>query len=160
MFSSIGFGEVFTIGVVALIVFGPHRLPDMARKIGGYVRELRSAALDIRKGLDAEVKLLRDPLEAVKEDLTKPVTDVKKSLTEATEAVKKSTKSATDAVDKAVSEVKRSGSVQWIGAEPKTGVSPDEAWDGVSDSVPDSIADAPTEVADSESDTEAQQDES
>ena len=156
MFQSIELGELVTIGVVALIVFGPHRLPDIARKLGGYVRELRAAASDIKKGLDAEVAQLREPLDAVQKDLTKPVTEVKQSLSETIESVKSSAEPAKEALNEAMGPakgsgpVKRSGPVQWIGPEPKTGVSPDDAWEGVADSVPGEIAEAPTEVAESE----------
>ena len=57
MFESIGYGELFVIGLVALIVFGPQRLPEMARKVGGYIRELRFGRPPrSREGLDAEVR--------------------------------------------------------------------------------------------------------
>ena len=130
MFQSVGPGELFTIGIVALIVFGPHRLPDMARRIGGYMRELRAAAADIRQGLDAEVRQLKDPIESVTKDLTKPVTEVKDTLAQTADVVKKSTDSTTEAVNKSLDEARTAGKVEWVGPAPKTGVKPDEAWDG------------------------------
>jgi len=158
MFQSIGPGEIFFIGFVALIVFGPHRLPDMARRLGGYVKDLRAAALEIKSGLDAEVQQLREPLDEVKKDLTKPVTEIKQTLSETADAIKKSTEATTASVKRSVDEVRAAGNVQWVGAEPKTGVAPDEAWDGMKDSVPESIANAPAENIDAAEQTEQAQD--
>jgi sec-independent protein translocase protein TatB len=54
----IGFAEFLVIGVVALLVFGPDRLPDFARQAGRMVRQVRTlsrqARDDIRKELGPE----------------------------------------------------------------------------------------------------------
>lgn len=46
------------VGVIALIVFGPHRLPEIARSIGKAISEFKRQAEDIRSefrsGLDVE----------------------------------------------------------------------------------------------------------
>ncbi len=51
--------EVLLVGVIALIVFGPHKLPEIARTIGRSVAEFRRQANDIRSeftsGLDMDV---------------------------------------------------------------------------------------------------------
>lgn len=48
--------EIVVVAVVALIVFGPERLPQMARTVGRTVNELRRQAAEIRaefeSGLD------------------------------------------------------------------------------------------------------------
>lgn len=48
--------EILVVGVIALIVFGPHRLPEMARSVGKAVAEFRRQASDLRdefsSGLD------------------------------------------------------------------------------------------------------------
>lgn len=41
---SIGFGEVVVILVGALLIFGPKKLPELARSLGKSVREFRDAA--------------------------------------------------------------------------------------------------------------------
>ena len=78
-------------------------------------------------------------------DLTKPITEIKQTLSETADAVKKSIEPTTNAVNKTVDDVRSAGKVQWVGAEPKTGVSPGDAWDGMGDSVPDEVAAAPSE---------------
>jgi sec-independent protein translocase protein TatA len=45
---SIGAGELILILVIALIVFGPKRLPEVGRTIGKSLREFRRASQDIR----------------------------------------------------------------------------------------------------------------
>ena len=61
---SIGPLELIVVGVIALIVFGPNKLPDMARNFGRALHELRRTASDvrseIRSGLD-EVAITDEP---------------------------------------------------------------------------------------------------
>lgn len=45
--------EILVVGVVALIVFGPRRLPEMARSIGKALAEFRRQASDIRSEFTA-----------------------------------------------------------------------------------------------------------
>lgn len=51
----IGIGEVFVLLVVALLVFGPDRLPEMARQGAGFVRDLRTMVANARKDLSSSV---------------------------------------------------------------------------------------------------------
>lgn len=60
-------GEILVILLVALIVLGPTRLPEAARKIGSWAAELRKAAREITQGLEAEVAEVRKAAEEVKQ---------------------------------------------------------------------------------------------
>ncbi len=51
---SVSPAEIVTIAVVALLVFGPRRLPEMARQAGRLLRQMRSAANELKEGLEAE----------------------------------------------------------------------------------------------------------
>lgn len=51
----IGIGEVFVLLVVALLVFGPDRLPEMAKQAAGFVRDLRMMVANARKDLSGSV---------------------------------------------------------------------------------------------------------
>ena len=62
-------GELIIIAIVALIVLGPQRLPDVARKLGSWTAELRKAAREIKRGLEQEVGELKAPLDEVKKPL-------------------------------------------------------------------------------------------
>ena len=52
---SLGFGEILVILLVALLVFGPRRLPEMGRTMGRSLREFRRAASDLRSELELDV---------------------------------------------------------------------------------------------------------
>jgi sec-independent protein translocase protein TatA len=52
---SLGFGEILIILVLALIIFGPRRLPEMGRTIGRSLRELRRTTSEIRDELEADL---------------------------------------------------------------------------------------------------------
>ena len=71
-------GEIIVIVLLALVVLGPTRLPDMARKVGRWTNELRSAARDITRGLESEVAQIKE----VGKELQAPLDEIKKPLTE------------------------------------------------------------------------------
>ncbi len=51
---NIGSGELALIAVVALLVLGPKRLPELARGIGKFMREFRRQTDDIRGVVERE----------------------------------------------------------------------------------------------------------
>ena len=53
----IGMPELIVILIIALIVVGPKKLPELARALGRGFSEFKRAASDIRNTLDAEVSL-------------------------------------------------------------------------------------------------------
>ena len=57
MFGSIGFPELLVIFVIALIVFGPKKLPDLGRSLGKSLAEFKRASNELRNTLEEEVRL-------------------------------------------------------------------------------------------------------
>ena len=53
----IGGWEMLLIGVVALLVFGPKRLPELARTLGKGLAEFRRASSDLRRNIDLDFDL-------------------------------------------------------------------------------------------------------
>ncbi len=51
----IGFGELVVIAVLAVLVFGPDRLPELAKQAGQFVRKLRTFANNARDELRSEL---------------------------------------------------------------------------------------------------------
>lgn len=52
----IGFSELVLIGLVALIVLGPKRLPEVARAAGRWAARLRRFIDDTKREIDREIK--------------------------------------------------------------------------------------------------------
>ena len=149
MFETLSGLEILTIAVVALVVFGPNRLPEIARTIGRYVRELRAAVKDLREGIEREVAPLREPIKEIREDLSKPVSDVKRTLAETADAaksverdIKKSVESA-DVPANPTSPGTDLPEARWVAPEPAVGVSPGEVWEGLSDPMPENVVPPP-----------------
>ncbi|ALG67419.1 Sec-independent protein translocase protein TatB [Beggiatoa leptomitoformis] len=53
----IGFGELVLIGVIALIVIGPDKLPGAARTAGLWIGKMRRFVSSIKDEVDKELKL-------------------------------------------------------------------------------------------------------
>ncbi|MFC1903861.1 TatA/E family twin arginine-targeting protein translocase [Chloroflexota bacterium] len=77
-FFGIGLGELLLILVVALIIWGPKRLPEIARTLGKTVRALRKATYDLTSQITKEVDILetnkkdRPPSQPSKDSSSKP----------------------------------------------------------------------------------------
>jgi len=54
---SLGTTEILVILVVALLVIGPSKLPDVARTLGKGMAEFRRMSSDVKKTVDLETKL-------------------------------------------------------------------------------------------------------
>jgi sec-independent protein translocase protein TatA len=55
MFSNIGFPGLILILVIALIIFGPNKLPEIGRAVGKSMREFKKATQDIQDDIKKEV---------------------------------------------------------------------------------------------------------
>lgn len=57
MFGSIGMPELIIIFTVALIVFGPRKLPELGRSLGKSLQEFKRASNELKHTLDEEISL-------------------------------------------------------------------------------------------------------
>jgi len=57
MFGSIGMPELLIIFFVALIVFGPRKLPELGRSLGKSLQEFKRASNELKHTLDEEISL-------------------------------------------------------------------------------------------------------
>jgi len=53
----LGFPELIIIFVVALVVFGPRKLPELGRSLGKSLSEFKRASNELRSTLDDEIRL-------------------------------------------------------------------------------------------------------
>jgi Tat protein translocase TatB subunit len=74
---SIGTGEVLVIVLVALIVFGPHRLPEITRKAGEWLGKAREMTRSLSDTIDAEYGDITTPLKDLKGEYDATVGEVK-----------------------------------------------------------------------------------
>jgi sec-independent protein translocase protein TatB len=81
----IGFSELLVIGVVALIVIGPERLPRVARTIGHLMGRMQRYVADVKADIDREVELeeLRKMRDSVQQAATNIETSVQSELNKA-----------------------------------------------------------------------------
>ena len=56
MFGTLGGPELFLILVVALIVFGPRKLPEIGKSLGRMMAEFRKASNEFRRTIENEVE--------------------------------------------------------------------------------------------------------
>jgi TatA/E family protein of Tat protein translocase len=66
MFGSIGMPELIIIFVVALIIFGPRKLPELGRSLGKSLSEFKRASNELRATLEEEVRLEEEQDSAIK----------------------------------------------------------------------------------------------
>jgi TatA/E family protein of Tat protein translocase len=57
MFGSIGMPELIIIMVIALIIFGPRKLPELGKSLGRSINEFKRASSDLQNTLEQEIKL-------------------------------------------------------------------------------------------------------
>jgi Tat protein translocase TatB subunit len=58
----LGIQELIVIFIVALLVFGPKRLPELGRTLGKGMAELRKALHGVKEQMDAEMNEIKEPL--------------------------------------------------------------------------------------------------
>ena len=102
----IGLQEMLLIGVLALLVFGPSKLPELGRMFGRAMREFRRASDEFRSTVETNLKINEpDPFIASSSDTpsTTAVMETLPSETETTPAEATSTAQSTDPATVAVS---------------------------------------------------------
>ena len=57
MFGSIGMPELVIILVIALIIFGPRKLPELGKSLGKSINEFKKASTELQNTLEQEIKL-------------------------------------------------------------------------------------------------------
>ena len=66
MFGSLGMPELIVIFVIALIVFGPRKLPELGRSLGRGIAEFKKATSELQSSLEEEIRVEEQRLDASK----------------------------------------------------------------------------------------------
>ena len=91
----IGFSELLVIGVVALIVIGPEKLPRVARTIGHLAGRLQRYVSDVKADINREIEL--DELRKMRDTMQNAASDLQASVNaEMTKAESELSKTADD----------------------------------------------------------------
>ncbi len=71
MIGNIGFPELLIILAIALLIFGPKKLPEVGRSIGRALREFRKTSDEIKEKIEEEIQV--DEFRDIKEEFKKDI---------------------------------------------------------------------------------------
>ena len=102
----IGFSELLVIGIVALIVIGPEKLPRVARTIGHLAGRLQRYVADVKADINREIEL--EELRKMRDSMQKAATDMESSVSsELTKTADDLNKAVEAPAEKAADEAKK-----------------------------------------------------
>ncbi|MEW6574669.1 MAG: twin-arginine translocase TatA/TatE family subunit [Bacillota bacterium] len=70
MFPSIGAPELILVLALALIIFGPGKLPEVGRSLGKTIREFRRSTREITDDVTSEIKDVKEEVQEVKKSVS------------------------------------------------------------------------------------------
>jgi sec-independent protein translocase protein TatA len=76
-FFNISGGEIFIILLVVFVIFGPDKIPEIARWVGKGIGEIKKATSEIREEIDRETGDIRQAANKIKDDLTRETEGLK-----------------------------------------------------------------------------------
>ena len=74
MLGSIGMPELIVIFLIALVIFGPRKLPELGRSLGKSLAEFKRASNELRSTLEEEIRMEEHKTEAAKTAAAQPAT--------------------------------------------------------------------------------------
>jgi len=105
----VSFSELLLIGVIALIVIGPERLPKVARTIGHLVGRAQRYVNDVKSDIQREMDL--EELTNLKGQMEEAANTVKNSIHDAATSLRKPIDEAQDAINDATRSLKDAAAV-------------------------------------------------
>src|SRR2546425_2864421 len=83
---SLGFSEMLVIFIVALLIFGPKKLPELGKSLGKGIKEFKKATDELKSSWEDQVKDIKAPLDDVKKDFHEMGRDLKSDFYKSIEA--------------------------------------------------------------------------
>ena len=77
MFGNIGFPELLIILTIALLVFGPRKLPEVGKSLGKALREFRRTSDEIKEKIEEEIHA--EEFKGIKNEIDQDIKDIKES---------------------------------------------------------------------------------
>ncbi|WP_018411836.1 Sec-independent protein translocase protein TatB [Methyloversatilis thermotolerans] len=111
----IGFSEFFVIGIVALLVLGPERLPRVARTAGHLLGRLQRYVNDVKSDISREMQL--DELRKLQAQVEQQVREVERQAQDAGESVSKEVEGLSDQMKAALAEQEKYAAIEKAGVD-------------------------------------------
>jgi len=105
MFDS-GFLELLVVGVIALLVVGPERLPEVAAKAGKFIGKMKAFVATTREDIEKEIR--SDELQSMLNQQKDEISELRDMMQTTKNEVSSGLTEATDLLDSSVSDVKTS----------------------------------------------------
>lgn len=80
LFLDIGGGELLLILIVTFMVFGPKRMPEIARKLGRTMNELKKASADVTREFREETNSIKNELLSARETVRRESESIQKAI--------------------------------------------------------------------------------
>jgi TatA/E family protein of Tat protein translocase len=77
MFGNLGFQELLIILTIALLVFGPRKLPEIGKSIGKALREFRRTSDEIKEKIEEEIHA--EDFKGIKNEIEQDIKDIKET---------------------------------------------------------------------------------
>ncbi len=73
---NLGFPEIVIIFIVALVIFGPRKLPELGRSLGRGLSEFKRASNELKRTWEDEVEAVKHEVDVGQYELKKIQTDL------------------------------------------------------------------------------------
>jgi sec-independent protein translocase protein TatA len=77
----LGFQEMIVILIIALLVFGPKKLPELGKSLGKGIREFKKATNDLKANWEDQIREAENTVEEVKTDVKQTIHEPSKDVT-------------------------------------------------------------------------------
>ena len=67
---SLGMQEIIVIFVLALIIFGPRKLPDLGKSLGKSLAEFKKASNELKQTWEEEVRIEKEKISEIAKDVS------------------------------------------------------------------------------------------
>jgi len=101
MFGSIGPAELILIFVIALLVFGPRKLPEIGRSVGKALREFKKASDEIKGRIEDEIEA--SEIKDINKEIKEGAREIQSSIKDFQDEIKKEINTDEPAQSKKVS---------------------------------------------------------
>lgn len=80
LFLDVSGGELLLIMLVVFLVFGPEKMPEMARKAGRFMNQMKKASNDLTREFKKETSVLQNEIKTVQNDVNEQVSSISREI--------------------------------------------------------------------------------